>query len=78
MTLSLAWVDEVEHHVRPRLFTGAAWATLTPQQRELIHRQRLAVVEQLRLDHEARYHRGDQRADALATELDVAALSYGR
>jgi hypothetical protein len=69
--LSLAWVDEVEHHVRPRLFTGAAWATLSEQQRELIHRQRLAVVEQLRLDHETRYATGYGRADDLALALTI-------
>lgn len=73
--LSIAWVDEVEHHVRPRLFTGAAWATLSDQQRELIARQRRSVVEQLRLDHEARYHHGERRADALALDLD--SLRYG-
>jgi hypothetical protein len=69
-------VDEVQHHVRPRLFTGAAWATLTANQREVIHRQRLAVVEQLREDHEARYHQGDRRADDLAIDLDR--LRHGR
>lgn len=74
MTLPIAWVDEVTHHVRPRLFTGEAWAALTANQREVIRRQRLNVVEQLRTDHEARYHHGERRADDLAAELDLRAL----
>lgn len=72
----IVWEEEVVRHFRPRYFTTEAWATLGPEQRELIRRQRMAVVEALRREHEAHYHRGDRRADDLAAELDVN--GYGR
>jgi len=73
----IVWEEETVRHFRPRFFTAEAWATLTPSQRETIRRQRVSVVEALRLDHEARYHHGDRRADILAAELD-GIDGYGR
>jgi hypothetical protein len=67
----VVWDEVVEIRFKPRYFTREAWATLTHQQRETIRHQRMAVVEQLRADHEAHYHHGDRRADELAHELDA-------
>lgn len=73
----IVWEEETVRHFRPRYFTGPAWATLSAQQRDAIRRQRMAVVEALRIDHETRYHRGDMRADELAAVLD-GVDGYGR
>lgn len=50
----IGWEEQVR--VRPRLFTTAAWATLSQQQRDVVRRQRMAVVAALADDHDRRYH----------------------
>jgi hypothetical protein len=59
------WLTYQETHVRPRYFTAEAWATLTDAQRDLIRRQRMAVVAALQDEHERRYGRHTARLDTL-------------
>ena len=66
----VVWEEEVTRVIRPRMFTREAWAALTPSQRDMIRRQRMAVVTRMRAEHEERYHHGDRRIDDLAQALD--------
>lgn len=43
-------------HIQPHLFTGDAWAELSEQQRDLVRRQRMAVVSALADAHNRRFH----------------------
>lgn len=63
----IAWEERSTRRVTPRLFTGEAWEALSARQRDVIRRQRMAVVEALQLDHDRRYH-----AQRHLMALDVA------
>jgi hypothetical protein len=65
------WEEEPRRRVRPHLFTGDAWATLSERQREVIRLQRMSVVAALALDHQRRYH-SPSHLIALTTELHEA------
>lgn len=52
----MIWQEQARHRFKPRLFTEEAWASFTPAQREIIRRQRMAVVDALALEHQRRYH----------------------
>lgn len=49
------WEVERRTTIRPRLFTEEAWAALSEAQRDLIRRQRMAVVAALAEEHSRRY-----------------------
>lgn len=68
----ILWEEQVRRRFTPRLFTPEAWATLTMQQRDLVRRQRMAVVAALALDHDRRYH-SRARLNALTLAVHAGA-----
>jgi hypothetical protein len=61
------WEERTRRQFRPHLFTPEQWAALSPNQREIVRRQRMAVVDALAVEHQRRYH-----ASARYIALDLA------